>query len=323
MTAAKLNTVNPVNKVLRAVGSRLSRLKNYDGDDRGVTAFFRRIGLQLLKTDPSDDTDLYVKLYGEEGVKHRRFYNIAAGVYKGFGGVIDHPCWTNIDVDRSWKNDRNFPGGREYDASRDIAHDLLSVTRIPVESSSAELVHSRFTVDRLTDEAAQYFFNEVHRMLKDGGVFRIVSTNLDVDFRAYLSKDHDFYFWLNESISMEQCFLFHVVTQLSARYFDSSTTKVSDEEFRDIIHTMDYESAATHLVSKCSLEVHKRNRYDHFNWWNQRKFERMLGLAGFDAIYVSAPQQSATPVLRNPHFFDNEHNRVMMYMEAVKGSPRR
>lgn len=314
-----MNTTSQVKKILRMVGLQLSRIKNYDGSDRRINELFRRFGLQLLKTDPSDDTELYLKLFGRESVEHRRFYNIAAGVYKGFGGGISHPCWTNVDVDRSWKDDRNFPGGLEYDPSRDIAHDLLSVTPIPVESGTAELVHSRFAVDRITDEAAQYFFHEVYRMLKNGGIFRIVSTNLDLDFRAYTNKDHHFYFWLNETVSMEQCFLFHLVTQLSSRYFDKSTKKVTDEELREMVRTMDYESVAHELVSRCSLEVHKRNRYDHFNWWNQKKFEKMLGEAGFEMIYVSAPQQSAVPVLRNPHFFDNEHNRVMMYMEAVKG----
>jgi predicted SAM-dependent methyltransferase len=278
----------------------------------------RYFGFELKKNKSCDDTNLYVKLYGSDSVKYRRFYNISAGAYKGFGGGIHHPCWTNIDVDKPWKHDKYFPNGIEFDPEYDISHDLLSMKPIPVEASTAELVHSRFTVDRLTDEAAQYFFNEVYRILKKGGIFRIVSTNLDLDFKAYLNNDKDYFFWLEENISIEQAFLFHVVTQVSTLYHDPSTEKITDEEFKYLLKTMNYEDALNYCTSKCSVEIHKENRYDHFNWWNQKKHEKMLSLAGFKSVYLSAPEQSASPVMRNELFFDNEHIKVMMYMEAVK-----
>jgi hypothetical protein len=276
------------------------------------------LGFELKKITNHDDTDLYIDLYGSESVKNRRFYNISTGAYKGFGGGINHPCWTNIDVDKPWKSDKYFPGGVECNPESDISHDLLSMKPIPVETATAELVHSRFTVDRLTDGAAQYFFNEVYRILKKGGIFRIVSTNLDLDFRAYKNNDKDYFFWLEENVSIEQAFLYHIVTQVSTLYNDPATKKITDEEFKQLLKTMNYEDALNYCVSRCSPEIHKNNRYDHFNWWNQKKYERMLSLAGFKTVYLSAPEQSASPVLRNNYYFDNEHLKVMMYMEAVK-----
>jgi hypothetical protein len=283
-----------------------------------IRKLLRYWGFELLKIKHYDDTDAYVKFYGSDSVRSRRFYNISTGAYNGFGGGINHPCWTNIDVDRPWKNDEFFPDGKEYNAEYDIAHDLFSMKPIPVENSSAELVHSRFTVDRLTDEAAQYFFNEVYRILKDGGIFRIVSTNLDLDFRAYLNNDKDYFFWLGEDFSIEQAFLFHMVSQVSTHYHDPATYKITDEEFKDLLKKMNYEDALNYCTSKCSVEIHKKNRYDHFNWWNRKKYEKMLDNAGFKSVYLSAPEQSAAFVMRNELFFDNEHNKVMMYMEAVK-----
>lgn len=277
----------------------------------------RYFGLELKKNN-AFDVPLYIKLYGEESVKKRRFYNISAGAYNGFGGGIHHPCWTNVDVDRPWKNDNYFPGAPEFDPAADIAHDLLSMDPLPIDSSSAELVHSRFTVDRLTDDAARFFFSEAYRILKKGGVFRIVSTNVDLDFRAYLNNDKNYFFWLGERLSIEQMFLYHVLTQLSTIYPDPSGEKITDDELKRIFDTMGYEEALNYLASKCSVEIQKKKRYDHFNWWNQAKFERMLGHAGFKSIYRSCPEQSAAPVMRNDYYFDNDHHKVMMYMEAGK-----
>jgi predicted SAM-dependent methyltransferase len=278
----------------------------------------RYFGFELKKNENYHDTDLYLKLYGSDSVKNRRFYNISAGAYKGFGGGLHHPCWTNIDVDKSWKNDKYFPNTPEFNPEFDIAHDLLSVKPIPVETSSAELIHSRFAVDRITDEAARYFFNEAYRILKKGGLFRIVSTNADLDFRAYLNNDKDYFYWLEKSVSMEQAFLFHIVTQSSTLYHDNTSEKISDEQFRQLFKTSDYKESLNYCASKCSVEIHKNNRYDHLNWWNWKKYEEMLLLAGFKSIYLSAPDQSASPVLRNNYYFDNDHNNVMMYVEAVK-----
>jgi hypothetical protein len=286
---------------------------------KALKKLLRRFGLELSKLQASDDTDLYVRLYGSEAVKNRKFYNIAAGAYKGFGGGFRHPCWTNVDVNRSWKHDKDFPGAVEHSPDCDIAHDLLDCTPLPIASDSAELIHSRFTVDRITDEAAQLLFNEAHRILKPGGIIRLVSTNLDLDYRAYLNNDRDYYFWLDPNVTMEQAFLFHMVTQVSTLYEDPFSQKVTDEEFKNLLKEMSYEDAVSRCCAKCSVEIHKRHRYDHFNWWNRNKYERMLGIAGFKVVYVSAPEQSAAPVMRNGQFFDNEHNRVMMYVEASKG----
>jgi len=138
-----------------------------DSIKKFLKSSLRDIGIDIKKIRKSD-VSLYVKLYGEESVKQRRFYNISVGAYKGFGGNINHPCWTNIDVDRPWKSDVYFPGSPEFNPDKDIAHDLLSMEPIPVESAIAELVHSRFTVDRLTDEAAQFFLMKFSAFLKKG-----------------------------------------------------------------------------------------------------------------------------------------------------------
>jgi SAM-dependent methyltransferase len=280
---------------------------------------FRFMGFEFLKKKKIiDDTDLYVKLYGKECVNQRRFYNISAGAYKGFGGGVYHPCWTNIDVDRPWNDDPFFPGAKEYNPQRDIAHDLLSIQPLPLQTASAELVHSRFTVDRLTDDAALYFFKEAHRILKKGGIFRIISANVDLDIGALLRNDRDFFFWMSRNISIEQSFLTHVFSQLSTHHPAQSTEKISDERLRELFDTMSSEKALDYCASKCSVEEHKKNRYDHFNWWNWKKYKTMLNKAGFTNVYLSAPEQSAAPVMRNQHYFDNEHLKVMMYVEGVR-----
>ena len=70
---------------------------------------------------------LYKKLYSEESIRKKRFYNIGAGAFY-------HPCWTNIDHLSRWyeMNIANTFKGIDYD--------LFSLESIPVESDAAEII---------------------------------------------------------------------------------------------------------------------------------------------------------------------------------------
>jgi hypothetical protein len=278
-----------------------------------------RIGYELRPLKPVD-TQHYRELYGNENVKKRRFYNLSAGAYMGFGGGLNHPCWTNIDLDKPWKQKGRSEYTAEYRPGRDIAHDLLSMQPIPVESSVAELAHTRFTIASLPDDCARYMFKEVFRMLKKGGIFRISTPNIDLDYRSYCNNDLSFFYWFGKEcvLSIEQAFLFHATTQLSTLTIDGVPERISDEQFRDLLKTKSMEEALNYCTSRCSLEIHKRNRQDHINWWNPVKLDRFLKEAGFNTVYLSLREQSAAPVMRNETYFDNEDNKFVMYMEAVK-----
>lgn len=270
-------------------------------------------GYQLCRVQPdADDREMYVRLFGLESVEKRRFYNIGAGGHFGFGCGVDHPCWTNIDVDRPWDNKRQF------NPATDIAYDPLSLQTLPLETGSAALVHSRLAIEHMTNEAAANLFREVRRVLMRGGVFRLATPNIDLDYRAYTNKNLQHFCWyFQDDLSIEQKFLSHFAAQPSLA-FKGPSVKISDEEFRGLFETMSYEGALDYCTSKCSLDVHRSARQYHINWWNPKKLEQMLRQAGFDSVYPSAPEQSVSPVLCNERYFDNYANKVVTYMEAQK-----
>jgi predicted SAM-dependent methyltransferase len=272
----------------------------------------RRVNLKL---DERDDRELYLRCFPEDSIANRRFYNISAGGHFCFGGGFSHPYWTNIDFDRPW------PGTKAYDPRKDIAHDLMSMTPLPLPSDSAELVHCRYSIEHLTDEAAGFFFREARRVLKPDGILRLVTPDMELDFRAYRRGDRSFFYWQTPDRSIEDSFLTHFAASLSVHHHDGSPTRLSDEEFRRILDEKPFEEAMDIITSRCSLEKHAKNRDDHISWWTHGKLDRMLREAGFETAYASAAEQSSCPVMRNRLYFDNQFQRCMMYMEAVKDRP--
>jgi predicted SAM-dependent methyltransferase len=269
-------------------------------------------GYELQKIKNYHDEALYFELYDKESIEKRRFYNISAGGHFDFGCGIHHPFWTNIDVDRPWKNQIQF------NPVQDVAHDLLSLKPIPVESCTAEIVYSRVTIEHISDDAALQMFKEVERMLKPRGVFRVVAPNIDIDYRAYKNNDKHYFFWVPRRYSIEQAILEHFAYGTSIMNNEPAFEKICDEKFRELFSQLTYEAALDYCISKCDLSTQFVNRENHINWWNPSKLERMLRMAGFNTIYVSSAEQSSLPVLRNEHYFDNVYQKAMMYMEAVK-----
>lgn len=296
---------------------------------RWARKLLNQSGFEVRRTRAKDDRELYVSLFGRESVEKRRFYNLAAGGHLGFGCGFQHPLWTNVDLDRPW------PGGREFDPEKDIAHDFLTLQPLPIESNSAELVHSRFSVEHMHDQAAQLMFDEVQRILKTGGVFRVVSPNVDLDYRAYQRGDLSYFSWrdmfsrkafyedlkysipLNEA-TIHQVFLVHFASNVSIIHSDGANRRIDDDELQQIFQTMTFEDALNYCTSLCSIEKQKLYRQNHINWWNQKKYERMLREAGFTNVYSTCPHQSVSPVMRQKIYFDEQWPGVAIYMEAIK-----
>jgi predicted SAM-dependent methyltransferase len=259
----------------------------YRGDDRGKAIF----DSFLLRA--RTDCSLYYALYDKESVENRRFYNIGAGAFR-------HSAWTNVEHRSEWY--------REEQGDDFVEWDLLSLTPIPVESNSAEIVYSSHTIEHITNDAARNMFNEAYRILEKNGVFRVTTPNIDLDYRAYKENDKRYFYFYKDTHSIQQLFLAHF----------ASSARISDSELDRIFAEMKYEEALDYCVAKCSIEEQKRHPGLHINWWNAKKLSIMLKAAKFRNIHLSAYGQSFSPVLRETVLFDSTHPAISLYMEATK-----
>jgi predicted SAM-dependent methyltransferase len=288
-----------------------------------------KFDIDVISTKINDDTAHYIQLFGKENVKGKSFYNISAGGHNGFGGGFSHPCWRNIDFLRS--DMRKVTMNPEFDTN----HDLESMEPIPVESDTAQLIQSQYTIEHITDNATEVFFKEAHRMLKPKGVFRIVMPNNQLDYIAYHNNDKHYFNWINmfskpeyyrymqykiplNQASLEQIFLIHFASNASVIHADGSDKRISDKEFVEIIKGNSFENAMNMCTCKCSVEKQRLYRQNHINWWTHDKARSFLKKAGFKNIYQLSVNQSISPVMRNKDYFDRYWNNVAIFMEAVK-----
>ncbi len=256
------------------------------------------------------ELELYYRLYHEESIQNKRFYNIGAGSFF-------HPFWTNLDLKSEWY----------ADAQKNIEFvnfDLFSLQSFPIKTETAELVYSSHVVEHLTNKAVQNMFNEAYRILKPNGIFRFSAPDIDLYYEAYKRNDEHFFCWIDgyskliNEYSLPQMFLYQFAAQTSKLHQTTDVQKISNDELEELFASMKYENALDHCTSKCRIDIQYDNLGNHMNWWNERKSTIMLRKAGFKKTFRSGYGQSFSPIFRNSTFFDTKHPKLSLYIEAIK-----
>lgn len=87
-------------------------------------------------------------------------------------GATYHPEWVNIDVE---------PVSKEV-----LRHDVTT-TPLPFEDSCFDACYCSHVLEHLSGDDAKHLLSEIYRVLKPGGVIRIVVPDLEGVVRVYLS----------------------------------------------------------------------------------------------------------------------------------------
>ncbi len=267
------------------------------------------------------ELETYRRIYGDEPVRSKAFYNIGAGKFH-------HPLWTNVDKISDWYSEHQR-------AKEIIDYDLLSLAPLPVKSETAALIYTSHTVEHVTNAAAENLFAETFRALRNGGIFRVTAPNIDLDYRAYQEGDIDFFYWREtysieknwrramyniplSQASIQQLFLSHFAASASTLHADGARERLSDSEIDGVFSELPYEEAMDYCIGKCDVSVQRKYPGNHINWWNPNKLRSALEMAGFRDVYISGYGQSYTHALRDLRLFDKTHPKISLYMEARK-----
>jgi len=284
----------------------------------GLQRTLRTAGWVLQKDPAVAAGDLLYEGYPERSLAERRFYNIGAGVFQ-------HRYWTNIDYNSGYYG-AVLPKGY-------IDHNLMSLDAFPVEDNVAELVYCSHVIEHITNQAALKLISEAHRILKTGGLLRIVVPDARLAYEACLRGDRRFFYWVEphsrprivrgmyrippKNASIEQLFLHLVAGQLSEIDIDQDVErKFSTEEIAMILETRSMEEALDFFRRRCVF----KDQYagTHINWWAANKLDHYFREAGFSSPRLSGFGQSRAAPLRDTSLFDSTHPKISLYMEAVK-----
>lgn len=273
--------------------------------------------VQRVPSETDVPLQAYIDLFGEEAVRERRFYNV------GGGTNFVHPAWTVIDHPSEHY-------GKDY---MDLQWDLMSGKPMPIDKGKAKVIFSRYTLEHVTDEAVAYFLADAHRVLAPGGYLRLIVPDIEIYYRAYLAKDPALFHRLGQvgesfpnkkfladpnQASFEQRFIWTFASNASTLHPDGAPERLGDQEFQEKLAKMDLEAVLNYCTAKVSIEVQRRYRQNHINWFSASKLERMMRGAGFQLVYQSALGESKCPILRDVKLLEARRPEIALYMEAIR-----
>ena len=281
----------------------IKKIKNF------IIKVFNFVGLHLIKSRYSR---WQLELYRGKKILYNqpKYINIGAGSFY-------HPLWHNIDMpNQFYKHAQTKP----Y-----INCDISKKEKIKIKSNTIHLFYTSHLIEHLSDPDVEFMFNEVFRMLKKKGFFRIACPDMELQYLAYKNKDLNF--WTNlypwgrysgiESHSLEHRFVQHFATCLC----DKDQFKdlfIRKEQIIEIFKSHKMNDFFNIITSKIPQGMNSLFPEGHINWFTFGKLSSMLKKVGFSSVLKSAYLQSKEPIMRDPRLFDATCPELSFYVEAIK-----
>ena len=242
-------------------------------------------------------------------------------------GAHYHADWVNIDV---------APSDESV-----FRHDLLEP--LPIDDASCDAVYHSHVLEHLHREAAPVFLSECFRVLKPGGVVRVVVPDLETIARLYLSNLDEAVRGDQQAMLRHEWMTLELLDQLvrertgglMLEYWKQNPMPVEDFVFerlgwearRFVERWRGQESAKSVPTKKKKSSPEAvtafRNSGEVHRWMYDRvSLARLLRETGFEDVLVCSAEESRIPDFSSFHLDADEHGVVRkpdsLFVEAIK-----
>ena len=247
-----------------------------------------------------------------------RWYNAAMPTVANLGcGNKTHPDCLNIDFSIYARMKRNrvgrlvgpvvFNGTRleQFQNLDDnvVVHDLRK--GIPLDEHSADLVYHSHVLEHVDRDAVPGFFAEIRRVLKPGGIHRIVVPDLERYAQEYLAS-------LEEGLRDSQARMLH----------DSRVSQMLLQMVRREAHGTSTQRPLRRRVENLVLGDARKRGETHMWMWDRVNLPQALEEAGFHDVRIVDWQTSRFAGWNDMALDQNaeggEYKPESMYVEALR-----
>ena len=240
---------------------------------------------------------LDARLYRDYGTESK-FVNIGAG---GFS----HSRWTNYDL-RARSNFYKEVQGVE---GKDFHHlDLSDFTELPMDNSSIDLIYCSHVIEHLELDYGKRLLDEFNRILKPGGVARIVIPSQDYYLKAVEI--------MNKSGQTERAHqavapASKLLNENATNFTNNSLIKMLEEASFDILKFEDS------LMRESSQGI-SADPSAHLSYWNAEHLVELGLHSKFSEALVLLRTQTMAEPFKNKLVFDNTESHISQYVELLK-----
>ena len=231
-------------------------------------------------------------------------------VYCNFGsGAFFHKKWLNYDYPAQSKYYKALQGDVGIDFfGIDLCVDDLT---LPHADNSVSLIYCAHTLEHLEERFGKKFLMECKRILKNGGIMRIVVPSTDNDFRiASIVNQQGF----SQNIKK------HVCAQVASHLL-SDTAAFSLEETYTLMAKSNFSASSFFekaIKNGASQSFSPKRPEMHISFWDYNKLLSMSKEVGFEFCIPCYKGTSQAKPFLNTNVFDTTESQISLYVELVK-----
>lgn len=232
-------------------------------------------------------------------------------------GNWECPGWICLDYPSEWYS-------KAQNGHKIVPYDIRSES-IPYSDNSVDAIYCSHVVEHIENHHIQKFFQEVHRVLKEGGVFRVCCPDAEFLYEVAKSGKLDYWYWRKSWFNSPR---FWQGGQ-DVKPVDYLVREVATPKLKGYVNAIDGGEDVSREFDNMPMveffefltnDLEFRNDYvgDHINFWTYEKMKEMLQNEGFDIIIRSKWHASVSRYMENLGYFDKTHPHMSLYVEAVK-----
>ena len=303
MEAKKI--IKRINKVENLCFAYTKNNKSFLNTEKIKTTL--RNSKKLFKKILSKYKDIKISfLRSKKDLKKLEILNLGAG-----------PSFFQKDVISLDLNDAVEEIGSRTRRITDVDFDLSSDNPLPFLECKFKGIYTSHCVEHLTLDQSTRLFNECYRVLKSGGLLRIVVPSIKLYFEKYEKKDLSFFNWIrNKSVYKFDSWLRFIVREFAGPVVDDFEDEelLAEYKSRSLDEFIKY---FNDLSNKCH-DTNKNIPDIHKSGWTKEEMIKILENIGFSKAYVSERHKSNFPTFTKKSIFDNTRPEISIYIEAVK-----
>lgn len=270
---------------------------------------------------------LYGLNYTEEQLAEKPFLNVGPGSFH-------HKYWTTVDKfyggDVSWSMNRRGVEQKPVD----YQWDFYERSPLPFEDNSIRLVYCSHVIEHGFNNDVEFLFSELYRVLKPGGVLRVVCPDAALLADAYYMSDWPYFMHylsvktnrrrpdVSDFQRLEESGFFaeFVLEWVSLLAHSKNPFVVKRDDAKEFLARFETLRDGFNAAQALSSRELNRRVGGHVNWFDEEKLFRFLKRAGFQNLVRSRYLQSQSPLMRDAQLFDRTDPEMSLFVEAVKAS---
>jgi len=212
----------------------------------------------------------------------------------------------NYPVDKTKSNNKS-----------DIEFNLNTMNKLPIEDETFDIVYSSHTLEHIREEYLENIIQNIYRILKPGGLFRIIVPDFLKSINELKNNNFDFFKKINHEVGTGTSN--NIIDRFSRFNISYRINNVSmgpklDKNDINLIMNSEPENIRKLMLTKIPKNA---DYYGHVNIIEKKYLIQLLNKCMFKNIKELNFTESSSPICKNNNMFNNRPN-CSIYVECIK-----